>query len=282
MTLSFSPARTPNYQMHHIERILTDPRTKEYIKVILADEFVGFEIPDLMHQLTLAAKQRENRPSPAFTPQFLDYTGLKVDFDREKLGILCSEAIQAQAYSVCIPNIFCSAAREHLEGSAVKLVTVLDFPLGASHQQVRCQQLEHLVKNIGVDEVDVVIPLNLLFSNDFSAIVSDLRDLRSLAPDIVMKLIIESGLLSPTQTLYACLIAQVCDFNFIKTSTGFLGAGPSVETIQLIQSFIFKTNTEIKASGGIKTTSHADALLKAGAIRIGASAKDLLKGAYTQ
>jgi deoxyribose-phosphate aldolase len=199
----------------------------------------------------------------------IDHTNLKPEATFDDIKKLCDEAKQYGFYSVCVNSFFVPFAKEQLKDSSVKIASVVGFPLGAVDTAAKTFEAERAIRN-GADEIDMVINIGALKSKDYRTVEEDIRSVvKAVSPHIV-KVIIETCLLSDTEKIIACTIAASAGAQYVKTSTGFNKAGAKVEDVKLMRSVVGK-NVGVKAAGGIHTFEEAVAMVKAGASRIGAS-----------
>ncbi len=199
----------------------------------------------------------------------IDHTLLKPEATYEDIKKLCSEAKQYNFYSVCVNSFFVPFAKKELKDSSVKIASVVGFPLGAMDSAAKTFEAERAIRS-GADEIDMVINIGALKSKDYKTVEEDIRGIvKAVAPHIV-KVIIETCLLDDTEKIIACTIAASAGAKYVKTSTGFNKAGAKVEDIKLMRAVVGK-NIGVKAAGGIHTFEDAEAMIKAGASRIGAS-----------
>ena len=201
----------------------------------------------------------------------IDHTLLKPDTTLEKIKILCSEAIEHGFAAVCVPPCFVTQAEQFLEGSKVTLATVVGFPLGYSKALIKVEEAKRAMED-GADELDVVMNLAAFFSGNDKDVLKEIQSITQLAhlKGKQVKWIIETGLLTNNDIRNVCSIAIKAEVDYVKTSTGFNGEGATVEVVELLRDLLPK-KIKIKASGGIKTRSQAEALITAGADRIGTS-----------
>lgn len=212
----------------------------------------------------------------------IDHTILKAEATRDDVMRLSDEALQHGFASVCVNGIFLKDVREKLAGSNVKTCGVAGFPLGAMKPMIKAIEATSLVKD-GADEVDFVAHLPTLLACDAEAARVEFAELtkaaRSVLPSVVIKVIIESAALmkdadeglSEKRIAAACEAAQAAGIDFVKTSTGFHGAGgASVQAVKLMKKHAGPM--KVKASGGIRTLDDAQAMIDAGADRLGCSA----------
>lgn len=201
----------------------------------------------------------------------IDHTFLKPDTTTEKIKALCLEATENRFAAVCVPPYFVTQARQFLEDSRVKLATVIGFPLGYTHSLIKVEEAKRAMED-GADELDVVMNLAAFFSGNDKDVLKEIQSITQLAhlKSKQVKWIIETGLLSANEIRNACSIAIKAEVDYVKTSTGFSGGGATVEVVELLRSLLPK-KISIKASGGIKSREQAEALINAGADRIGTS-----------
>lgn len=201
----------------------------------------------------------------------IESTLLKVDATLDEIHRLCDEAVQLELKGVCVPPYFVKEASRRLEGSKVLLVSVAGFPLGYSATSGKAEEIKRLI-NDGCDEIDLVAPVTAIKNGNWTYVSNEINSLSQIThlKDRPIKLIIEMGMLSPEEVREVCRIAEEAHVDFIKTSTGMLGPGPSAEDIRFLRS-ILAPITRIKASAGIRTRDKAVALIEAGAERLGTS-----------
>ncbi len=202
---------------------------------------------------------------------YIDHTILKpttLVVDVEKL---CKEAVQYHFAAVCVPPLFVKKAKELLSGSEVKVATVIGFPFGYSAIEAKVAEIVLAVVD-GVEELDVVINISAIKNNDWQYLANEINTIMPIVKNNnkVIKVIIESGILSKDEIIKCCDIYTAAGVDFIKTSTGYAEKGASVEDVQLIRQHAGK-HIKIKASGGIKTFNFAKQLIEAGADRLGCS-----------
>ncbi len=203
--------------------------------------------------------------------QFIDHTILKNTTSTADVDKLCKEAINHGFAAVCVPPYFVSDAKKLVDGTTVKLVTVIGFPFGYHHYKTK---LEEAILSIdeGADELDMVMNLSALKSNDATYLETEIDVVSKLTSNgnKTLKVIIESGVLSDEEIIKCCELYQRYPVQFLKTSTGFAEGGASVHAVQLMRKHL-PPHIQIKASGGIKTKAFAEELIAAGATRLGTS-----------
>jgi deoxyribose-phosphate aldolase len=199
----------------------------------------------------------------------IDHTALTPSTTAKHIEQLCQEAMEHSFASVCVNPIWVSHSRALLQGSSVKVCTVVDFPLGSASTDLRVSGVSNLVES-GVDEIDIVAPLGLILSGDWTGVEKDLEKIRAITRYQVLKLIMETCLLDEASKRFLAKMASDLGYEFVKTSTGFSHHGATFVDVQILKESI-RPWTEVKASGGIKTLEDALFMVKAGATRIGTS-----------
>lgn len=200
---------------------------------------------------------------------YIDHTLLKATATLADIRILCEEARQHSFYAVCINPVFIPHARAWLEGSDVKVATVCGFPLGAVSSEQKALEAR-LSAEAGADEIDMVIHIGSALAGDWDAVEADVRAVRRAVPEQVLKVIIETCYLSDEQKRRATEAAVQGGADFVKTSTGFGTGGATVEDVKLMAEVI-AGRAQIKAAGGVRTPADAQAMIEAGATRLGTS-----------
>lgn len=202
--------------------------------------------------------------------RFIDHTLLKPDATEEMIENLCNEAKKYNFYAVCINPYYVKLAKKILRNSNVKIATVIGFPLGANTSKIKALEAEESIKD-GADELDMVINIAALKNKDYDKVKEDIEEVVKKAKgNALVKVIIETCLLTEDEKVRACNLSLEAGANFVKTSTGFNGKGATVEDIRLIKSVV-GDKMKIKASGGIRDYETAIKMIEAGANRIGAS-----------
>jgi deoxyribose-phosphate aldolase len=199
----------------------------------------------------------------------IDHTLLKAGATEAEIREHVLEARALGVAGACVPPRWVPVARELLDGTAVKVVTVVAFPLGASLTRVKVLEAKEAVRQ-GADELDVVADLGLLRGGRYDAVLRDLAAVVEAGDDRPVKAILETALLDPTGIRRAAEVAERAGVRFVKTSTGFGPGGATVEAVRLLRRTV-GDRLGVKASGGIRTLEAARAMLEAGADRIGTS-----------
>lgn len=201
----------------------------------------------------------------------VDHTLLKPEATENDIKKLCNEAIEFGFASVCVNPSWVKKAAEFLRGSNVPVCTVIGFPLGATLSDVKAYEARRAIFN-GAREVDMVINIGALKSGDDCTVEDDIRAVALAAHEngVLLKVIIETALLTDDEKVRACLAAKNAGADFVKTSTGFAKGGATVEDVALMRRVV-GADLGVKASGGVKGIEDARAMFAAGATRIGAS-----------
>src|SRR5512147_953239 len=204
--------------------------------------------------------------------KYIDHTLLKPDATQQEIAQLCFEARKHGFASVCVNPTWVSLCAQLLQGSAVKVCTVIGFPLGATSSETKAFETETAIKQ-GATEIDMVINIGALKARDLETVAKDIRGVVNAAHsrNIIVKGIIETALLTDEEKTIACLISKEAGADFVKTSTGFAGGGATVHDVALMRKTV-GPEMGVKASGGVRTFEEAESMIKAGATRIGASA----------
>ena len=201
---------------------------------------------------------------------YIDHTLLKADAKKEEILNLCEEARKYSFASVCVNPTWVKEAAKALEGSTVKVCTVIGFPLGASTSEVKAFETKNAILN-GATEIDMVINIGSLRGGDDETVKQDISEVvQAAAGKAIVKVIIETALLTETEMETVCKIAVVAGANFVKTSTGFSTGGAKEEHVKLMRAAV-GSEVGVKASGGVRGIEDMEKMIKAGATRIGAS-----------
>ena len=206
---------------------------------------------------------------PFAISQKIDHTLLKPDADIDNIRQLCQEALEHHFFSVCINSVWLKKAGEFLQGSSVKLCTVAGFPLGDSSTSSKLIEMEASINN-GASEIDMVMNIDFFKNEKYNIVSDEIKRMVQNAHGKIIKVIIESGILSKKEIITATKLVEDSGAHFVKTSTGFSDFGASPEIIKTIKATL-KSDTKIKASGGIKSLNQVEKLIDAGADRIGSS-----------
>lgn len=201
----------------------------------------------------------------------IDHTLLKSDATESDIIQLCEEASKYEFASVCVNPYNVKVAKKMLKDTNVKVCVVIGFPLGANVTQIKTMEAKLAVDD-GAQEVDMVINIGALKSKKFDYVKNEISSVvEAVKGKAIVKVIIETCLLSDEEKVKVCILAKEAKADFVKTSTGFSKSGATIEDVSLMYNTV-KPDMKVKASGGIRTTEDALKLIKAGASRIGASA----------
>ncbi|MFB6355435.1 MAG: deoxyribose-phosphate aldolase [bacterium] len=202
--------------------------------------------------------------------EYIDHTLLNPDATREDLVTLCEEAKEHNFASVCINPSWVSLCDELLQGTNVKVCTVIGFPLGATTTATKVQEAKEAIAN-GADEVDMVMNVGALKEGDYDYVRNDVAAVKEAVGNRVLKVILETGMLSDRQKAKACKLCKEAGADYVKTSTGFGPGGAKMNDIALMRRVV-GGDVGVKASGGVHNFEEALDMISAGANRIGASA----------
>ncbi len=202
---------------------------------------------------------------------YIDHTILKPTTLISEVEKLCEEAKQYQFAAVCVPPPLVKTAKKLLEGNGVKTITPIGFPFGYSAIEAKIAEMILAIAD-GADELDIVINLIALKNNDWQYLAGEINNIMPVikSHNKIVKIIIESGVLTEAEIIRCCELYGAAQVDFLKTSTGYAEKGATVEAVQLIRKHL-PQQIQIKASGGIKAYDFAMQLIEAGATRIGCS-----------
>lgn len=202
--------------------------------------------------------------------KYIDHTLLKADATKEQITKLCNEAKQHDFASVCVNTCYVSLCADLLKDSDVKVCCVVGFPLGAMDTISKAFEAKTAVSN-GANEVDMVINIGALKDKDYDYVTKDIEAVVNASKPAIVKVIIETCLLTDEEKVEACKCAMKANAEFVKTSTGFSSAGATVEDVALMRKTV-GTVCKVKAAGGIRSYEDAMKMIDAGADRLGCSA----------
>ena len=204
--------------------------------------------------------------------QYIDHTLLKPATLLTDIEKLCKEAQQYEFAAVCVPPVFVKKAKEILQHTTIKTATVIGFPLGYSAIEAKIAETV-LAMVDGADELDMVINITALKNNDWQFLANEINHILPLVKqqNRIIKVIIESGILTDSEIIRCCELYGAAGADFLKTSTGYAEKNATIQAVQLMRKHL-PGHIKIKASGGIKTYTFAKELIDAGAARLGCSA----------
>lgn len=203
--------------------------------------------------------------------QRIEHTLLKPEATVKDIMRLCDEAQKYHLYAVCVNPCYVPLAKHLLQGTEVKVVTVVGFPLGATFSSVKALEAKTAMEE-HADEIDMVMNVSAFKTGDYAAVTEDIRRVVEAAAPCPVKVIIEATYLTPREKRTACRIIADGGAKFVKTSTGFGKGGATVEDVKLLREEADKYGLKVKAAGGIRDAETAKAMVEAGADRIGTSA----------
>ncbi len=211
-------------------------------------------------------------PQDTSVARLIDHTLLKADATQDQIAQLCYEARTHHFASVCVNPANVRLSAQLLKGSDVKVCTVIGFPLGATAAAVKAYETQQAIRD-GATEIDMVINIGALKSHDYQAALDDVAAVVATAhaANALVKVIIETAFLTDEEKVIACQLSKVAGADFVKTSTGFGPGGATVEDVALMRRVVGPA-IGVKASGGVRNLADTQAMVAAGATRIGASA----------
>ena len=210
--------------------------------------------------------------------KYFDHTLLKADARKEAVVKLCGEAKKYDFASVCVNPDFVALCAEELKDSDVKVCTVVGFPLGSMISEAKAFEAAKAIEQ-GAEEVDMVINISALKDGDLDYVTKDIRMVKEACGSTLLKVIIETCLLTNEEKIQACECALKAGADYVKTSTGFSKAGATPEDVKLMKDTV-GNNAKVKAAGGIHTLAEANAMIAAGADRLGCSASVAIMEEY--
>ena len=200
---------------------------------------------------------------------YIDHTLLKPEATKEQIIALCAEAKQYDFASVCVNPTWIETAASELAGAVSKVCTVIGFPLGASTSEVKAFETKDAIAK-GAGEIDMVLNIGALKGAEYEAVLHDMKAVVEAANGTLVKVIIETCLLTDAEKVKACELAVEAGANYVKTSTGFSTGGATPTDVALMRSTV-GPDLGVKASGGVRSLEDLKAMIEAGATRIGAS-----------
>lgn len=211
--------------------------------------------------------------------KYIDHTILKAVATKNDILNLCAEANKYHFASVCVNPANVSFAHKLLDGSDVLVCTVIGFPLGANSSAVKAFETTQAIAD-GADEIDMVINIGAAKDHDWDYVYEDIKAVVDAANGVLVKVIIETCYLTDEEKVLACQMAVKAGADFVKTSTGFGTGGATVDDVLLMKKTVLD-NCKVKASGGIRNKDDFEAMIEAGADRIGCSAGVKIMEGYT-
>ena len=199
----------------------------------------------------------------------VEHTLLSPTATWEQVRAICDEGKEFEVATVCIPPRFVKRANSYVGGS-LKICTVIGFPTGYSTPEVKVFEAEDAIRN-GADEIDMVINQGMAKAGDWEGVLQEIKGVKASCKGHILKVIIEACNFTEEEKVALCRVVSMAGADFIKTSTGFGAGGATVEDVRLFREHI-SPDLRIKAAGGIRTFEQAQAMIEAGADRLGASA----------
>lgn len=201
--------------------------------------------------------------------KFIDHTVLYADADLGKVEKLCKEAKEYDFASVCVNSCWVKKCAELLKGTDVNVCTVVGFPLGAMSSDAKAFEAKKAIED-GATEIDMVLNVGYIKSGMLKEAEKDIRTVKNACGKVLLKVILETCLLTDEEKVTACKLAESAGADYVKTSTGFSKGGATVEDVKLMRATV-GDRLGVKASGGIRDAATAEAMIKAGASRLGCS-----------
>ena len=204
------------------------------------------------------------------SPKLFDHTILKADATEAAVAKICAEAKEYNFMSVCVNTYYTAFVAEQLKDSDVKVCTVVGFPLGQMSTKAKALETKCAVED-GADEIDMVLNVAALKDGKYDVVLEDIKAVKAACGKALLKVILETCLLTKEEIVKACELSVEAGADFVKTSTGFSTGGATAEDIALMRKTV-GSDIGVKASGGVRDSKGAIAMVEAGANRIGASA----------
>jgi deoxyribose-phosphate aldolase len=257
---------------------LIDRITKEVIQRL--NQKSG--IPGIKVQDQDSVSYSTGRISAAELAGYIDHTLLKPEAVVSQFEQLCNEAVTYKFKSVCVNSSWIPFVAKKLRGTSVKICSVIGFPLGEMDTRSKAFEARNAIGN-GAEELDMVINVGALKSGNLKLVEEDIRAIkRACRSHTILKVILETGLLTDEEKIIACEISRKAGADFVKTSTGFSGTGATVHDVALMRRIV-GPHMGVKASGGIRTFDQAEVLINAGANRLGCGASvEVVTGGASQ
>lgn len=202
--------------------------------------------------------------------KLFDHTILKADATKDAVKKICDEAKEYGFMSVCVNSFYTAYVAEQLKGTGVKTCTVVGFPLGQMSTRAKAAETAIAVED-GAEEIDMVINVGALKDKLYDVVLTDIKEVKKACGNAMLKVIIETCLLTDEEKIKACELAKEAEADYVKTSTGFSVAGARTEDVALMRKTV-GNEMGVKASGGIRDRETAMAMVNAGASRLGTSA----------
>ncbi|GAA0110572.1 deoxyribose-phosphate aldolase [Clostridium tertium] len=198
----------------------------------------------------------------------VDHTLLLQTSTWDEIKVICDDGMKYGVASVCIPPSFVKRVKEYV-GEALKICTVIGFPNGYNTTEVKVFETRDAIQK-GADEIDMVINIGMVKEKNYDYITNEIREIKEACEDKILKVIIETCLLTEEEKIVLCDCVTKAGADFIKTSTGFSNGGATIEDIELFKKYVGK-DVKIKAAGGVKSIEKAEEFIEKGASRLGTS-----------
>jgi deoxyribose-phosphate aldolase len=212
---------------------------------------------------------------PSELAAYIDHTLLKPEASPEQIDALCDEAVKHHFYSVCVNSSWVARCARRLGGTGVKVCAVVGFPLGAMGSRAKSFEAREAISH-GADEIDMVMNVGAMKAKDLKTVREDMLAVRrACRPGILLKVILETCLLTDEEKVLACQLAKDAGADFVKTSTGFGKGGATAEDIELMRRTV-GPKLGVKASGGVRSYEDALLMIRSGATRLGTSSGVLI------
>ncbi|MFN3453976.1 MAG: deoxyribose-phosphate aldolase [Pseudobdellovibrio sp.] len=206
---------------------------------------------------------------PKDIASYIDHTLLKPETTTKQIQKLCEEALHHHFFAVCVNSSMISTCKEILRGSQVKIASVVGFPLGVCDSSTKTYETTRAIQ-LGASEIDMVLHLGAVKSGNWTFVEKDIKDIVLASNGHIVKVILETHLLTEEEKRKACEVSLNAGAHFVKTSTGFSGGGATQADVQLMKSIV-QNKAQVKASGGIRSFETALQMIQAGATRLGTS-----------
>jgi len=238
-------------------------------------EKITQEVVARLQSAKAASAFTANALLPSELARFIDHTLLKPEATEEQVNKLCDEAAKHHFYSVCVNSSWAEHCARRLGGSGVKVCAVVGFPLGAMDSRAKAFEARTAIAN-GANEIDMVMNVGAMKAKNLKLVREDMLSVRRACRiGIVLKVILETCMLTDEEKVLACQIAKDVEADFVKTPTGFNKAGATVADIALIRRTV-GPKMGVKAAGGVRSYDDAVAMIRAGATRLGTSSGALI------
>lgn len=249
-------------EANHKKQTYGDLKVPDLVSEVISEIFSG--------GITNVEPQKSQKTDLTNLAKYIDHTILKPDATEPQVTKICEEAEENKFASVCVNPFWVKHCAKLLKGTGVDVCTVIGFPLGASSTASKMDETKQAIAD-GATEIDMVINIGALKSQNYKIVLDDIKGVVKVANGTLVKVIIETCLLTDEEKIQACILSAEAKADFVKTSTGFSTGGALEEDILLMRKIV-GPKIGVKASGGVRTREDAIKMINAGATRIGASA----------